>query len=636
MVDIAVQGMTKEYEVGGKVLNGLSFQVESGERVGVLGKNGAGKTTLFRILTGEIFADSGEFVLAPGRRIGLISQIPVYPREFTAEDVLLDAFAHLKEMVEQLAELSLQMEHNGDSTLLRRYDALTAAFEAGGGYDRSLRLGKVCNGLGISQEMRERSFDKLSGGEKTRINLARLLLVDTDILLLDEPTNHLDLNATKWLEEYLKQYKGTVLTISHDRYFLDRVIDRVIELKDGVAEFYAGNYSFYAIEKERRFLEQLRQYQKEQAKLEQLKTAADKLHLWAFMGNDKLHKRAFSIEKRMEKLNQTDRPKTERKMAARFVETEFHGDDFFILDHLGKAFGDKQLFSDLELRIEPGDRIALLGDNGTGKSTLLKILTGDLNADTGRLRKGPTVVSGYLLQEVRFSHPERNLVDTMLYDANCSTQQARDRLASFQFRGEDAFKTVKTLSGGEKSRLRLCILMDNRINFLILDEPTNHLDLASREWMEASVEDYEGTLLFVSHDRYFIDRFANRIWTLENGTISDFRGDYVAYEAMQERKKTLPSPIKKEKQEPKEKKPKVTGGTKQLKKDLSAVEKKLQKVEEQLASLSEEKESASHDYEKLVEVMGREEAVMAEYESLFAQWEELTERCEQAEGKDIG
>lgn len=633
MVDISVSGLKKEYEVGGKVLDDLSFQIDSGERVGILGKNGAGKTTLFRILTGEIEADAGEVVLAPGRRLGLISQIPIYPPAFTVEDVLQTAFSELRATEEEMQLLAARMEEDENAAHLRRYDALMSAYEAGGGYETKTRLAKVANGLGISEDMRGKLFSRLSGGEKTRINLARLLLVDTDILLLDEPTNHLDLNATAWLEEYLDKYKGSILAISHDRYFLDRVISRSIELRDGKAEFFQGNYSFYAMEKERRYLEQLRQYEKEQAKLTQLQTAADKLHLWAFMGNDKLHKRAFSMEKRMDKLQKTDRPKSERKMLVKFGEKVFCGDDFFRVEKLGKVYGEQTLFTDLALTIEAGDRIALLGDNGTGKSTFLKIITEELRPDTGRLHKGPTVSMAYLPQQIHFGHPERNLVDTMLYDANCTTQQARDRLAGFHFRGEDAFKSVSRLSGGEQSRLRLCMLMDSKINFLILDEPTNHLDLSSREWIEEAVEDFEGTLLFVSHDRYFIDRFANRIWTLENGEIRDFSGDYQSYTAMQERMKTIPPSARETRaKETKPKSQKMSGGTKQLKKDLGSAEKRLQKLEETLAALAQEKGENAHDYQALEDIMAREETAMQDYEALFTEWEVLSERLEQAEG----
>ncbi|MCI9368142.1 MAG: ABC-F family ATP-binding cassette domain-containing protein, partial [Oscillospiraceae bacterium] len=290
MIDIQLTGLVKEFEVGKRILDGFSLQIDEGERVGLLGRNGAGKTTIFRMMTGQVDPDEGTVSIAPGKRIGLISQIPVYPEGYTVRDVLDTAFAPLHAMEGELAELAARMGENTDPAVMARYDKLTAAFEAGGGYDTETRLNKVCNGLGIGQDMRERPFDALSGGEKTRINLARLILEDTDILLLDEPTNHLDLNATEWLEGYLERFKGTVLAISHDRWFLDKVVKRVAEIQEGKAELYSGNYSFYVEEKERRYQERLKQYEKEQAKIAQLEAAAEQMRLWAFKGNDKQYK----------------------------------------------------------------------------------------------------------------------------------------------------------------------------------------------------------------------------------------------------------------------------------------------------------------------------------------------------------
>lgn len=627
MIDIAVNDLQKEYQVGQPVLTGLTFQVDTGERVGILGKNGAGKTTLFRILTGQEEADGGTVTLAPGKRLGLISQIPVYPAGYTVEDVLRTAFNDLKEMEGQMQALSAQLA-TGDPDLLARYDRLQAAFEAGGGYEMETRLEKICTGLGIDKAFRSKAFADLSGGEKTRINLARLILVDTEILLLDEPTNHLDLNATVWLEDYVSHYKGTVLVISHDRYFLDKTISRVIEIKEGKAEFYAGNYSFYAVEKQRRYLEQLRQYKKEQAEIQRLTETARMMHQH---NTEHLNKRAFSIEKRIAKMNRTARPEQQRKMKAKFGQTEFLADDLLTLRELKKSFGERTLFDHVSLRVEPGDRIALLGDNGTGKSTLLKILLGEEAADSGTVKQGITLKTGYLPQQIRFAHPERSLYDTMLYEANCSAQQARDRLGKFLFQGEDVFKPVSVLSGGEQSRLRLCMLMDEKVNFLILDEPTNHLDLDSREWIEEAVEDFAGTLLFVSHDRYFIQRFATRIWTLENGAISDFRGDYEAYQAWRERQKTLaPPPPKVEKV--KKEKPKRPGGTKQLKKDLAAAEKRMEKLDQLLADLAAQKEEAASDYQKLQTLLEEEAGYTAEYDQLMESWEALSEAIAAEEG----
>ncbi len=633
MIDIAVSNLSKEFEVGKKILDGLTFQVDQGERVGLLGKNGAGKTTLFKMLTGELDWDEGEIHIAPGKGLGLISQIPVYPPEYTVEDVLQTAFQRLHDMEKELEELTGRMAGDSDPALLRRYDALSAAFEAGGGYDTATPLNKVCNGLLISQDMRGQLFSSLSGGEKTRVNLARLILEDTDILLLDEPTNHLDLRATEWLEEYLDKYKGTVLAISHDRWFLDRVVKRVIEIQDGKAEFYAGNYSFYVEEKERRYQEKLKQYEKEQAKIEQLEKAAEQLRVWAYSGMDKTFKRAQSMEKRIERMRTTDKPTKERRLDIKFGEREFRGDEVLTIKELKKSFDGRTLFDHVNLEVVGGERIALLGDNGTGKSTLLKILLGEEEPDSGKLRMGPTVKVGYLPQIIHFDRPERNLVDTMLYAQDCSTQTARNRLAAFNFRGEDVFKPVSALSGGEQSRLRLCMLMDEKINLLILDEPTNHLDIASREWIEEAVADYEGNLLFVSHDRYFIKQFATRIWMLEDGHITDFRGTFEEFRAARERAKSQSAaPVKAEPEKPKKEKPKRPGGTKELEKQVAAAERAVAKAEERQYELTLKAEEVASNYLELQKVYDEQKALEEEIAALYTQWEKLAAELEEARG----
>ena len=633
MIDISVSNVSKEFEVGRKILDGVTFQVDTGERVGLLGKNGAGKTTLFRILTGELEPDEGQVSVASGKRVGLITQIPVYPAGYTVEMVLRAAFQRLKDMEAEMESLTARMAAGeSDPALLRRYDALTVAFESGGGYDVETPLNKVCNGLDISADMRARPFADLSGGEKTRVNLGRLILEDTDVLLLDEPTNHLDLRCSEWLEDYLAKFKGTVLTISHDRWFLDKVVSRVVELENGRAEFYAGNYSYYVEEKERRYQEKLRQYEKEQAKIEQLQAAADKMHLWAFMGNDKLHKRAFSMEKRIERLRKTDKPRKDRKLDIKFGEREFRGDEVMVIKDLKKSFGDRTLFDHVDLEVTGGERIALLGDNGTGKSTLIKMIMGEEVPDEGKIRLGPTVKIGYLPQIIHFDRPDRNLVDTMLYAQNCSTQEARDRLAAFDFRGEDVFKSVSALSGGEQSRLRLCMLMDSKINLLILDEPTNHLDLNSREWIEEAVADYTGNLLFVSHDRYFINQFATRIWMLEDGRITDFEGTFAEYRAWKEKKLPAPPP-KKEEAPVKKEKPKRTGGTKLLEKEVAAAEREVTKAEERMYDLTQEIEVSSSDYLKLTELYEQREALEEEIAHLYAVWERLSAELEEAKAE---
>ena len=635
MIDIQLTGLVKEFEVGRKILDGFSLQVDTGERVGLLGRNGAGKTTIFRIITGEVEADEGTVTIAPGKRVGLISQIPVYPEGYTVEDVLDTAFERLHNIERELAELGMKMGDHPTQSVMERYDKLTAAFEAGGGYHTKTQLNKVCNGLAIDQDMRGRLFSALSGGEKTRINLARLILEDTDILLLDEPTNHLDLNATEWLEEYLEHFPGTVLAISHDRWFLDKVVRRVVELQDGKAELYSGNYTFYVEEKERRYQERLRQYEKEQAKIAQLEQAAQQMRLWAFQGNDKQYKRAINMEKRIERMNTTAKPTREKKMTTRFGEREFHGDEAMVVTGLSKHFGDRTLFSDLNLEVAGGERIALLGDNGTGKSTFLKILMEEEAPDQGSIYLGPSIRVGYLPQIIHFDHPERNLVDTMLYAQNCTTQEARDRLASFRFRGDDVFKSVSTLSGGEQSRLRLCMLMDSKINLLVLDEPTNHLDIDSREWMEEAVAEYGGNLLFVSHDRYFIEKFATRVWMLEDGKIQDFRGTYGEFRAWRERQAQLKNVAKAQvhPEKPKaEEKPRRSGGTKELEKQVRSAERAVEKAEIRLDELTGELEAAASDYLKAQELYEECSRLEDELAHLYTQWENLAAQLEEAKG----
>ncbi|MDY4755544.1 MAG: ABC-F family ATP-binding cassette domain-containing protein [Candidatus Faecousia sp.] len=617
MVDISVHNLTKFFVIGENLLQGLSFDVQEGECVAILGRNGCGKTTLFRILTGELDYDEGEVYVNPNKRLGLISQIPVFPEGYTVEDVLRSAYAGLMKIQRDMISLEQSMQSGATAEQLRQYDALSNRFQAGGGYDMDVEVDKICNGLGITQEQRSQEFASLSGGEKTRVNLARLLLEKTDILLLDEPTNHLDLNSVEWLEQYINSFKGTVLAISHDRYFIDQVADRVIEITDGHAEFYSGNYSFYMDEKQARFDLQMKQYEQEQAKLKQLGFTVERMKGWG-INNRTLYRRAMSIQHRMDRIRKTEKPKTEKTMKASFGEKDFSGDVVFKMKNVSKAFGDRTLFSDVNLNVEAGERIALLGDNGTGKSTFIKCLLGEEDCG-GKIQFGPTVKWGYLPQIIHFDHPERSLYDTMLYEKNCTPQTARDRLGAFLFQGEDVFKSVGNLSGGEQSRLRLCMLMDEKINLLILDEPTNHLDIASREWVEAAIEEFEGVLLFVSHDRYFIEKFAERIWLLEDGTIRDFRCGYQKYRSILEHEKALAPVVK---QPPKEKKEKPKGGTKDTDKLIRRLEREIEKQEAAISELDQKIEAAAADYQELTRLLGEKEEAEAVLMELMEQWEE--------------
>ena len=620
MVDIQVFNLTKFFVIGENLLQGLSFEIQEGECVAILGRNGCGKTTLFKILTGEMDYDDGEVFVNSHKRLGLISQIPQFPTGYTVEDVLRSAYVEIMACKRKMEALEKEMAGDASAEQLRQYDDLANRFQSGGGYEMDVEVDKVCNGLGITADQRVQEFDSLSGGEKTRVNLARLLLEKTDILLLDEPTNHLDLNSVEWLENYINAFKGTVLTISHDRYFLDRVADRVIEIVDGHAEFYSGNYSFYMDEKQARFDLQMKQYQQEQAKLKQLGYTVERMKGWG-INNRTLYRRAMSIQHRMERIKKTEKPKTEKTMKASFGEKDFSGDVVFKMKNVSKAFGDRILFSDVNLNVEGGERIALLGDNGTGKSTFIKCLLGDEDC-AGKIQFGPTVKWGYLPQIIHFDHPERTLYDTMLYEKNCTPQVARDRLGQFLFQGEDVFKTVGNLSGGEQSRLRLCMLMDEKINLLILDEPTNHLDIASREWVEAAIEEFEGVLLFVSHDRYFIEKFAERIWLLEDAQIRDFPCGYQKYRSIVEHEAAA-KPVAVSAPKPKKEKPK--GGTKDIDKLIRRLEREIEKQEKVIAELDVKIEAAAADYQELTRLLGEKEEAELVLMDLMEQWETAQE-----------
>nr|WP_297171888.1 ABC-F family ATP-binding cassette domain-containing protein [uncultured Agathobaculum sp.] len=638
MADISVQNLTKYY--GDRlILQNISFDVQQGEKVAILGANGAGKTTLLHILTGRLPYDGGHVSLGSGRNAGVIDQMPDFPPESTVEDVLRLAFRASDEVVAAMDALTDEMERRPDDvSLLRRYAQLETRLEILGGYNRDFEVDRVCNGLDIPQAMRTQRFALLSGGEKTRINLARIILEQTDILLLDEPTNHLDMDAVDWLGKYLESYRGTVLIISHDRWFIDQCCDRVIEIHDCTCDFYNGNYSYYAVERERRREEQRKHHEHELAEKKRLEAVARIMHEH---GTEHLAKRAASIEKRIARMTVTDRPKKDKRMTVTFGDPNYETEEVLKVRNITKSYQGRQILRDVSFNIRNRERVALLGENGAGKTTLLKILLGEEMPEEGVIRRGVGLRPAYLPQQVYFANPHRNLIDTLIYDKNVSMQTARSRLGSFQFTGEEQLKTVDMLSGGEKSRLRLCELMYDPLNFLILDEPTNHLDLASREWIEEAVEAFDGTLLFVSHDRYFVERFATRVLYLENGALTDFTGtysDFLQYRqsgrlpehpAPQTKRKKPTPPALDDVPRPPEK-PKRTGGTKILQKQLSTLEREIAQLEQQSAELEQQMIRASSDSVRLLELMGEKEqcdetlaAKMDEWEAVAAKLEEM-------------
>ena len=629
MAEINVSGITKSFSQDRVVLDDVSFQVDQGERVGLLGGNGAGKTTLFRIITGEISADSGTVSVARGRRLGYVAQLNRYESFDLVEDVLREAYRRVLDIAAELDRMHADMS----TVSAGRYDALIREFEALGGYEWETDMNKVAAGLNITPEMRARRFSDLSGGEQTRVCLAKLIMEKTDVLLLDEPTNHLDMESLEWLEDYLTHFKGTVLVVSHDRYFLDVVVNRIVELENGKAEFYTGNYTYYAREKELRYQQKLMRYQREQAKVKQLEFQIERLKAWGSVyDNPALHKRAAAMGKRVERIQQTDKPTRQTRLDVDFAGEAFLADRVLAVEGLTKGYDGRTLFENVTREIRGGERVALLGPNGAGKTTFLKIILGEETADAGTFRFGPSVRAAYLPQVVVFEHPERTLYDTMLYEGGCEPQEARDRLGAFRFRGEDQFKTVGQLSGGERARLKLCLIMMSRANLLILDEPTNHLDLASREWIEEAVARFEGALLFVSHDRYFVRRFANRVWEISGGSLTDYPGDYERYRRVKQLNAMKPAPAaEKPKKERAEAPAKKSGRDPRAERRLNALERDISRKERELAEFDERIDEAASDYVKLNSIMAEKAEFEAALEAMYAEWEAAAAALEGAE-----
>lgn len=628
MADITVQNLTKYY--GDRlILSDLTFEIQPGEKVAILGPNGAGKTTLLHILAGRLDYDEGHVSIGAGRTVGMIDQMPDYPDGVTVEDVLRSAFRDADAVKHEMEALEAGMAARPeDESLLRRYGALQQRLDALGGYNRDFEVDKVCNGLDIPPARRAQPVNQLSGGEKTRANLARIILEQTDILLLDEPTNHLDMDAVRWLGDYLEGYAGTVVTVSHDRYFLDQCCERILEVHDNTVEFYAGSYSYYAVERERRYEQQLREHENQMAEKKRLEGVARIMHEH---GTEHLAKRAASIEKRIARMKVTDRPRRDKRMSVSFGDPNYETEDVLKVRGITKSYEGRIILQDVTFHVRNGERVAILGDNGAGKTTLLKILLGEETADDGTVKKGVGLRPAYLPQTVHFANENRNLIDTLIYDKNVTMQTARNRLGAFKFSGEDQMKTVSTLSGGEKSRLRLCELMYDPLNMLILDEPTNHLDLMSREWIEEAVEAFTGTLLFVSHDRYFVERFATRVIYLENGEYIDYTGSYEQFLAYRERlraeKGPAPSPAAK-KQAPKAEKPRQKGGTKNLSKRVTVLEREISRLEAELADLDSRINHNAADPEKLMGLLAEKEEADAELLGKMEEWERLSEELE--------
>lgn len=531
MTICSVNNVTKSF--GGNIIfENISLEIKNGERVGLVGRNGSGKTTIFQLLTGMESLDAGAIHMKKGTRIGHVAQIPKFDESMTVYEVLSSAFKIEKELEREMRTLEKHMAEEQESSVLQklmeRYGIIQEKFAFLGGYEIEANIMKVANGLQVT-ELFPRSFLELSGGEQTKVSLAYMLLQKPDLLLLDEPTNHLDLFAVEWLEQFLKEYNGTVMVISHDRYFLDEVVTKIFDLEDGEIHVYHTNYSRFVEEKEERLLQEFQAYQEQQKKIKKMKEAIKRLREWANQANppnEGLHKRARSMERALERMEKLKKPILERKqMGLQFEGQERSGKDVVVMKEVSKGFADHPLFNEVNLHVRFQERAAIVGRNGTGKTTLLKLLLEEIEPDAGEIRIGSSVKIGYLSQHA-YGNMKSNVLEAFREYVAVTEGEARHILAKFLFYGPAVFKKVTQLSGGEKMRLRLAQLMYQDINFLILDEPTNHLDIESREVLEEALEQYNGTILAVSHDRYFLNKLFEKTYWIDERKLFEFAGNY--------------------------------------------------------------------------------------------------------------
>ncbi|MCL2285692.1 MAG: ABC-F family ATP-binding cassette domain-containing protein [Firmicutes bacterium] len=628
MIDIAVNELHKYYG-SNHVLKGITFEVYSGEKIGLLGKNGSGKTTLFKIIAGDELYESGSLSKASGKKVEILAQIPDFGETDTVEDILYSSFAEIIEIGEAMKKIEgsfapgcmggQQAQLATSQSALQQYGKLMGEYERLGGYEVDVRVEKICGGMNIGENLRKSPFRLLSGGEKTRVNLARILLRDCDILLLDEPTNHLDLTSLEWLEKFLRDFKGTVFVISHDRVFLDNVVTRIIELDGGRANFYSGNYSFYVEEKEQRYLTQAEQYKQQQRKIKQLQKAIARLKVWHSLNSTSGHDKRFkAIEKSIEQMEKVEKPITSKKMAEDFNSGGHAAKQLVSFDSVIKGYGTNVLLDDVSIIIGRNDSIALIGANGCGKTTLIRLIMDEEPCDSGIVKVSTNVKIAYMPQIIRFDDENATILEALRNVTGLPEERNRAILAGFRFKAPDVIKKVGNLSGGEKSRLKLCLLMQNKANFLILDEPTNHLDIESREWIEEAVADFEGTMLFISHDRYFLNKFASRIWSMKDGRITDFHGsfdDFLKFSA-NDNKTNLPVTDKKKK------KPAVKPKQPPVKK--VSVETLIYEAETELGKVNAEIEAGilSTDYERLKPMYEKKQELEEQIEALYSEWTE--------------
>lgn len=622
MIELALKQVNKYYGAT-KVFDDISFELHTKARVGLIGRNGTGKTTVFKIIAGKEPYNDGQVTYRKGATVGYLDQIPEYP-DLMVRDVLYLAFEALTKMEENLKILESKLmdyEHPKYEKYLEEYGTLQHHFEVKGGYEIKERIDRICSGFKFEDNFLTQPFERLSGGEKTRVILAKILLEQPSVLLLDEPTNHLDLDSVEWLENYLKDYDGSVLIISHDRYFLDAVVHEIYEIERGTTHRYIGNYSYYIDEKERRILEQIEKYKQQQNKIKAMEEAIKRFRDWGTRADNKLmFVKAKQLERRIDKMEKLERPNNHKKMSLEFSEERRSGKEVVRIRELSKGFDDKELIDSGEMDIMYQDYVALLGKNGSGKTTLFKMILGEEIPDKGFLKLAESAKIGYMEQEIYFDFPEKTILQGFKDHFALNELDARRKLAKFLFYSDDVFKIIGNLSGGEKVRLSLCMMMEEKINFLILDEPTNHVDIDSREMIEQAIAKFNGTVLFISHDRYFIDQLATKVIQIEDKKLVTYHGGYQYFREEYAKKNatvTIEKPVKKSKAKEKKlsNKPNIF-----KEKEIEAMEMKISALENDIELLKNEMSCQSDNYERLMSLQKSMDDKMKALDELMEKW----------------
>ena len=621
-----------------EIIKDANFLVNEHEKVAIVGVNGAGKTTLLKILTGEERADSGNVILAKDAKLGYLRQINNVDSTLSIIDELYTVIEHILNMEKRMLEMQEQMQHlSGEEleALYSSYTALTHSYELMDGYAAKSKVIGILKGLGFDENDFERKINTLSGGQKTRVFLAKLLLEEPDIILLDEPTNHLDLRSIEWLESYLLNYKGAVIIVSHDRYFLDKIVSKVIDIENTEVQVYSGNYSDFSAKKQMLLDAKMKEYLNQQQEIKHQEAVITKLKQF---NREKSIKRAESRQKQLEKIDRVEAPVTHiENMKLSLDISKESGKDVLTVHDLSKSFDEKHLFSNINFEIKRGERVAIIGDNGTGKTTLLKIINGLLSPDTGEVIYGSNVSIAYYDQEHQVLHMDKTLFDEISDTyPDMNNTQIRNILAAFLFTGEDVFKKIGDLSGGERGRVSLVKLMLSKANFLLLDEPTNHLDILSKDVLESALNSFPGTICYVSHDRYFINKTATRILDLTGNRLLNYIGNYDYYIEKREAVEGAanlsvnnieekPAEVSDSKQEWIENK-NAQAQKKKITNALNKCEKEIEKIEEKLGLIDEEfaNPEISSNVGKLMELQKEKTALEEKLEKLMNEWEELT------------